>query len=416
MSAVQPRLSVDAPIINRLLPRLTDLFTELLDAGIAAIPGAEGLPDGHFTDEVIPAIVAGAGLFLEALDEGRSCTPEEVAELVVPVVRRHAEDRIPLRALLLALFGGMRHLWAKAGSLAEPDDLSDLLAFSDLLLDLLANLTVSITETHSDVEQSIYGSEREARRLLCAALLRGVETAELAARADITLADRYDILAIQVVAFSQAGPMVDAVMARRRIRLVQQTLDTLAGTTALNTFDGTTGIALLPTAADPSINAPYAELGAGLATRLGDAVVVIDAGSVPRSELAAAAGEAAELGDLARALGLPTGSYVLDDLMLEYQLTRPGRSRDRLAQRIVPLEPYPHLLEALDAHIRHGSDRKAAAADVHLHPNSFSYRLRRVAELTGFDPSDPSESRLLSAALMVYRLYPPAASATIDSN
>ncbi|MEV0031215.1 helix-turn-helix domain-containing protein [Nocardia sp. NPDC050793] len=416
MSAVQPRLSVDAPIINRLVPRLADLMTELLDAGIAAIPEAEGLPDGHFTDEVIPAIVAGAALFLEALDEGRACTPEEVAELMVPVVQRHAEDRIPLRVLILALFGSVRRLWAEAGSLAEPDDLPDLLAFSDLLLDLLANVAVSITETHSDVEQSIYGSEREARRLLCAALLRGVETAELAARADITLADRYDILAIQVVPFNQAGPMVDAVVARRRIRLVQQALDALAGTTALNTFDGTTGIALLPTAAAPSADAPYTELGAALATRLGDSVVVIDAGSVPRSELAAAASEAAELNDLAGALDLPTGTYVLDDLMLEYQLTRPGRSRDRLAQRIVPLEPYPHLLEALVAHIRHGSDRKAAAAEVHLHPNSFSYRLRRIATLTGFDPSDPGESRLLSAALMVYRLYPPAASANIDSN
>ncbi|MGV9817802.1 PucR family transcriptional regulator [Nocardia xishanensis] len=414
MSAAQPRLSVDAPIINRLVPRLTDLMSELLDAGIAAIPEAEGLPAGHFTDEVIPAIVAGAALFLEALDEGRACTPEEVAELMIPVVQRHAEDRIPLRVLILALFGSVRRLWAEAGSLAEPDDLPDLLAFSDLLLDLLANVTVSITETHSDVEQSVYGSEREARRLLCAALLRGAETAELAARADITLADRYDILAIQVVPFNQAGPMVDAVVARRRIRLVQQALDGLAGTTALNTFDGTTGIALLPTAADSA--APYAELAAALATRLGDAVVVIDAGSVPRSELAAAANEAAELNDLARALGLPTGTYGLDDLMLEYQLTRPGRSRDRLAQCIVPLEPYPHLLEALDAHIRHGSDRKAAAAEVHLHPNSFSYRLRRIAELTGFDPADPGESRLLSAALMVYRLHPPAASANTDSN
>ncbi|MEV0340556.1 helix-turn-helix domain-containing protein [Nocardia sp. NPDC050713] len=411
MPALPSPLSIDAPIITRLLPRLTDLFTELLDAGIAAIPGAEALPAGHFNDEVVPAIVAGAGAFLAALDEKRACTPEEVAEWVVPVVQRHAEDRIPLRALIQALFGSVRHLWREAGTLAEPDDLRDLLAFSDLLLELLANMTVSMAETHSDVEQSIYGSEREARRLLCAALLRGVETAELAARADIALAERYDVLAIQVVPFNQADPRVDTVVARRRIRLVQQALDTLAATTALNTFDGTTGIALLPTAADPSIDPPYGELGAALAARLGSSVVVIDAGSVPRDELVSAASEAAELGDLARALGLPTGTYVLDDLMLEYQLTRPGRSRERLAQRIVPLEPYPHLLEALDAHMRHGADRKAAAAEVHLHPNSFSYRLRRVAELTGFDPSDPTESRLLAAALMVYRLYPPAVAA-----
>ncbi|MGY4102881.1 PucR family transcriptional regulator [Nocardia sp. R16R-3T] len=74
-------------------------------------------------------------------------------------------------------------------------------------------------------------------------------------------------------------------------------------------------------------------------------------------------------------------------------------------QRITLLLGNPHLLEASQAHLRHGSDRKAAAARLHVHPNTFSYRLRRIAELTGIDPADPNNSRLLAASLTIQRIH-----------
>lgn len=63
-------------------------------------------------------------------------------------------------------------------------------------------------------------------------------------------------------------------------------------------------------------------------------------------------------------------------------------------------------METLDSHLRYCSDRKAAAAEIHIHPSTFSYRLRRIEKLTGVDPSDPNGSRLLSAALVAHRLRP----------
>ncbi|MFT3660435.1 MAG: helix-turn-helix domain-containing protein [Gordonia sp. (in: high G+C Gram-positive bacteria)] len=36
-----------------------------------------------------------------------------------------------------------------------------------------------------------------------------------------------------------------------------------------------------------------------------------------------------------------------------------------------------------------------------VHPNTYTYRLRRIGELTGLDPTVPHESRMLAAALMV---------------
>lgn len=408
MSDSRPGLTIDSPIVVKLLPRLPMLFDAVLDAGLAAIPGGEALPDRHFHDEVVPAIVGCVTVFLSALEQGRACTEREIADIMAPVVERHAEDRLPVRLLVEGFYGSVRRIWAEIRDVAEPADTADFFAFSELLLDLMAHVTTTTVETYSEVEQSIYGAEREARRTLCAALLHtapAAELAELTARANVSPDESFDVLAIQLPPLDFSNPAVTNAVSRKRIRLVQRALDGLAGSTALHTFDGVTGIALLPVSSEPA-KSPYQSLSDDLAATLGGPVTIIDAGSAPRGELEQAAAEATELAELATALRLPTGTHRPVDLMLESQLARPGRARDRLAQCVLPLLPHPHLMEALEAHIRHGADRKAAAGEVHLHPNSFTYRLRRVAELTGFDPADPKESRLLAAALMIHRLYP----------
>ncbi len=206
------------------------------------------------------------------------------------------------------------------------------------------------------------------------------------------------MLALRVPS-EQHPPPVATLMARRRVRVLQSILDDVVGRAALHTFDGTSGVVLLP--GGPHQHAE--QVTAATAQRFDTAVFVADGGEAARADLPAAGRAATELAELARALGRPAGSYRLDDLLLEYQLTRPGRARDRLAERIAPLSTRPHLLAALDAYLRHGTDRKTAAAEVHVHPNTFSYRMRRIAELTGLDPADPAGTRVLAAALTVVR-------------
>ncbi|MEV6100905.1 helix-turn-helix domain-containing protein [Nocardia sp. NPDC051981] len=408
MLALVPPLGDDSPVLARLLPRLPEIAAGIFEAALGAVPGLENLPEDHFAD-VMPSLLAGTVAFIRAIEERRVITAEEVAEYVVPVVERHAEDRIPVRQLMTGLFGGARYLWDEVAATAEPHELPDIVAIGQRVLEVLTHITITISEVHSDVEQSIYTVEREARRALCSALLRGAPVEELAARADMALADRYDVLTFHL----RPDPLVmvaDTMVTRRRIRQFQQALDALLGTTVLNTFDGSNGIALLPSRSRPLSEvgeSPLARLAAGLADQFGVDVFIADCPGVARADLPGAARQSTDLAELARLLGRSTGVYRLDDLLLEYQLTRPGPARDRLAERIAPILRHPHLFETLDAHIRHGSaDRKAAAAVVHVHPNTFSYRLRRVAELTGLDPSDPNDSRLLAAALTIHHLYP----------
>lgn len=101
------------------------------------------------------------------------------------------------------------------------------------------------------------------------------------------------------------------------------------------------------------------------------------------AEIAAAADEARELALLALRLGRAPGAYRLSDLLLEYQITRPGRARDLLAATVQPLAAHPHLQQALSAYLQHEHGRQLAAKSLHVHPNTLDYRLRRVAELTG---------------------------------
>ncbi|WP_227980382.1 PucR family transcriptional regulator [Nocardia spumae] len=407
------RITADSPLLGRVIARVAELADELFDAGLSAVPGAAALPGEHFSEDVAQRIVAGSIVVLGAIDEGRDLEEHELAELVAPVIERRAEERIPLRMLTTAFFGGVERLWDETIALAGPGDFDDLIAISHVLLRVLRQVTIAIAETHADVEQSVYGNEREARRALCSALLRGVPIGDLDARADITVRDSYDVLALHVVPQDHAIPFADNVVARQRMRLAQQVLDELAATTALHTFDGISGIALLPVKQGVGIDElRYPEIALDLTRLFGLRVVAVEFEDVARADLPHAAAQIAEFVELAHRLGRPAGTYRLDDLMLEYQLTRPSAARDRLAARIEPLLEHPHLLEALEAHIRHGSDRKRAAAQVHVHPNSLSYRLRRVAELTGFDPADPYGSRLLAAALTVHRLYPPVGADT----
>ena len=392
----------------RMLDRLPRIAERILASGLGATPPAADLPDGHFR-EVLPAIHGCAHAFLHSVDQGREFTHDEAAQFIVPVVERHAQDRLPLRLLVEAVHASARQVLREAVALSDPDDMDQLVDFGDRMLGLLMHVNAITVESYAEMAQSIHHAEREARRALCRALLRGQAPGELAVRAGIALAERYSVLAIELPRTEHPAAAAH-LLTRRRIRLLQQTVDQLAGVAVLNTFDGSSGIILLPNGSADADH-PSSTLARELATQFGTSVVVAELPGVAVESIPDATQLATELAALARLLERPTGAYLLDDLLLEYQLTRPGAARDRLAERVAPLLRSPHLLETLDAHLRHGSDRKAAAAEIHVHPNTFSYRLRRIAELTGTDPSEPTGSRLLSAALIVHRLYPPTEAA-----
>ncbi|WP_161895210.1 PucR family transcriptional regulator [Gordonia spumicola] len=396
------------PLLTRVREQWDSIAAKLLEGGLAATT-PDGLPDDHFNADVLPAITMCGYALFEAVSTGRDLTFDEVRVFAGPVAERHAEDRLPLQMLLTGIHESAQILLTEAAAIAEDDEMADMLDLGKRMLNMLGSITLSVVSAYTEVEQSIYHAEREARRELCAALIDGRPAAGLAARADTTIADRYLVLSLRVDV--DASPVSAAhLITRRRRRLLQQILDELTSSTTPAVFDGVVGTALIP---ESSVDIDDAARWAAMTARLtaefdADVHMILTAGVSPE-HIPASVADGTELARLACALRRPSGAYSLDDLLLEYQITRPSPARDRLADRVAPLFTQPHLLESLQAHLKHGANRKDAAKEVFVHPNTFTYRLRRVAELTGLDPADPYESRMLAAALTISKTQEPAA-------
>ncbi len=390
-----------SPLLSRMRDQWETIAGKLLTDGLAAaVP--DGVPDDHFNADVLPAITLCGYALFEAISSGRDLTYDEVRVFAEPVAAKHAEDRLPLHMLLTGMHASAQVLLAEAAAIADDSEMDQMLDMGKRMLNLLASLTLTAVAAYTEVEQSIYHAEREARRELCAALIDGRAVAGLAARADASIADRYLVLSLRVDV--DPSPVSAAhLISRRRMRLLQHVLDDLTSSTTLAVFDGAVGTALIPEASTDDIT--DRDRWSALTSRLTDefdaAVHVIVATGVTPEQIPAAVDDGRELARLASALRRPSGAYELDDLLLEYQITRPSAARDRLADRVAPLFSQAHLLESLQAHLTHGTNRKEAASQLFVHPNTFTYRLRRVAELTGLDPADPYESRMLAAALTI---------------
>ena len=74
------------------------------------------------------------------------------------------------------------------------------------------------------------------------------------------------------------------------------------------------------------------------------------------------------------------------------------------ARRLAPLSalrsaPRQRLLETLNSWLRHWGSRADVAAELYIHPQTVSYRLKRLRELLGDDLDDPTARFELLLAL-----------------
>jgi len=78
----------------------------------------------------------------------------------------------------------------------------------------------------------------------------------------------------------------------------------------------------------------------------------------------------------------------------------PERLEPKVAQIVAVLRENPALHEALVAYFDHDLDVRAAAAELHLHPNSLRYRLTRIEQLLGSSLKRPATIAELHIALL----------------
>jgi len=119
--------------------------------------------------------------------------------------------------------------------------------------------------------------------------------------------------------------------------------------------------------------------------------------------------EAAEALDVAQRLGLPEPVADAADLLIYQVLLRDREAITDLVRTVLtPLEAArggaAPLLATLAAYFSHGGVAAAAARDLHLSVRAVRYRLARVRDLTGSDPTVPADALTLQVAVIGARL------------
>jgi DNA-binding PucR family transcriptional regulator len=150
---------------------------------------------------------------------------------------------------------------------------------------------------------------------------------------------------------------------------------------------------------------PLAEVTA-LADRFADGPVVIGP-TVPHLYAAGRSARAALSGLVAvRAWAEAPRPVLADDLLPDRVLAGDVPARRALVDRIYRplLEAGGALMDTAAAYTESGGALESTARTLFVHPNTVRYRLRRITEITGYDPTDPREGFVLRTALALGRL------------
>ncbi|MFI6096966.1 PucR family transcriptional regulator [Lentzea sp. NPDC051213] len=124
-----------------------------------------------------------------------------------------------------------------------------------------------------------------------------------------------------------------------------------------------------------------------------------------RAEIQSGYQEAADVLDLVLAAGRGPGVYDMDDVLVEYAVTQNDAVSSSLVAIVASLMASSSVsFETLDALIRADYSRTQTAAELCIHRSTLDYRLRRIEELTGYDPVSGRGVRVLGAAMTAYAL------------
>jgi PucR C-terminal helix-turn-helix domain len=399
--------SNDSPLFARVEKEIPKIARRMLDRFVTEIPLYGMLPREQLEGEISQITTGAMRLFFNSLRSSEPIFDDDLIEIRGSAARR-AEERVPLDAVLAAYHIGGRIGWEALVEGATEDERDDLIVAAGRVLEFVHQVTGAVASAYLEERQSIYGEERDALRAVASALLAGEAADKLAARVGLTVASAYVVLEMSIGEHTDEGEhgVGGAVAARRKLRRVQGRLERWAGQPVLGLLEPAGGpvlIATTPEEADKLV-VGLAELLTDLNSAAGAPVTAGVAVAATVAALVGATRQAADVLALAMGLGRGPGAYSLGDVLLEYQLSRPSDALPALALLLEPLERNPDLVLTLETYLAHDLDRRGTAAALHVHPNTLDYRLRRVVDLTGIDPSTSRGLQLVGAALAARRL------------
>ncbi|MFF9018309.1 PucR family transcriptional regulator [Streptomyces sp. NPDC014870] len=381
-------------LAQRCEPRVNELARRMARESFERIPGYAGLPDEMKDLEIAATVRHGVRLFLRQVVDPDAAAAPGAGRLFRERAAQRAEEGMPLHLLLRTHALGMYVLWQALREAAEPGDEAALVELADLLLASHDEIVGAVAETYLDERSALEAEQRAQRRSLVRGLLDGTSPPGPGLLEQLGIDGPCLVLALGADGVPHEGD----VAVRRRLRRIQTALDHSFGGEVPALLDAGTD---LGRAIAPGGGEPPEELTTRLARAAGVPLRVAAVLAATPSDVPEAARTAGEILRVARACGLRPGLHRLDDVLLEYHLSRPGESGRRIAALLDPVADRPELLETLRVHLAGGQDRRATAVALGLHPNTVDNRLAKIAGRTGIDLATPRGTATALAALLL---------------
>ncbi|MFI6169852.1 PucR family transcriptional regulator [Nocardia sp. NPDC051052] len=405
-------MAVDSPIRPNLTISGKPMSTPLRD-----VRALSRQMVGHFVENVVPCgTLPGEAIYGDITTITRVCLelaasmldgkniPAKVEQLE-EAAAGWAREGVPIDAIHNAIHAGFKMGMDLVVSNLTVKDFDNFVDGSKMNIEILHTLTSAISRAYFRELRAAVSEHHTAVHTLTSALLGGRPTSTMARECGISIAESYVVLAVSIPRHrDEHNPALNTqVVARRKLRRTQAELATRCGGNALSLLSIDGGTILLP--ADQQRDDELDALIEGLshAAQVGITATLMEA---TPEQIPGAVDQAHELLDMVHRLHCVTGLYRFDELALEYQLTRPGPGREYLGAVLTPLDEHAELLETLQLHISNNLNRQRTARALHVHTNTVDYRLKRIGQLTGFDPSQPSGLWYLRSALIARSYHP----------
>ncbi|MGW8377331.1 helix-turn-helix domain-containing protein [Streptomyces sp. ODS28] len=395
-------------LARRCEPRVNELARHMVRETFERLPGYAAIPGDMRELEIAATARHGMRRFLDRVRDPHGAHADDA--LFRERAAQRAEEGVPLQLLLRTHTLGVYVLWQALRDACAPGEEAALIELTELLMRAHESTVGAVAETYLEERAALEAERREHRRSLVRALLDGTLGDGTAAAPPpeglgLDPARPCLVLVLEIPGDGIEGARGSAGVGRRRVlRRVQTLLDQAFGAEVPALLEADVeaearrpcGTAVVPGAQD---------VPEGFAGRLrracGEGVRAAAVRSPDPAEVPEAAHTASEVLRVARAAGLPPGVHRLDDVLLEFHLSRPSAGSRAIAALLDPVADAPELLRTLRVHLEARQRRRGTAELLGVHPNTVDNRLARISAATGLDLAAPRGAALAIAALLL---------------
>lgn len=359
----------------------------LVDGFSTQSPVYDVLPSSLVDADFVPAAELNVRLFFRFWLDGNPPTEEDTRPLVNRAVSL-LHDGMPLEEVLGNYRAGVDFLWSQLPTTASPAGRAALAEIGRPLSEYLSLMTARIAMACVEDARRRPSDELERRRGIVDALLAGRDPGDWLDDPTVPVADAF------VVAVIRPGDPGPGTLTDLRHRIHD-----LPGAFLRRDIRGWTALIPIDSRADSAavIENLSTRLVSGIGTRATPLWIGVSP-AVTRAAIPESFAEARVVAELGRCLSRSEVICRRQDLRLEYAVAVDGSVRKELASVLEPLADQPVLAETLGVFFANECNQNAAARLLFVHRNTITYRLARIAELTGYDPQRPTEAMTLSAA------------------